>query len=61
MTARDDANQPFTVTNTQERQELIARTTTHGKKFYTAGGDHIISNNLFQFFELGQNMKNGKE
>ncbi len=42
-----------TVANTHERQEALAKATTHGKKFYVTGGVHITSDNMFIAAEMG--------
>ena len=37
---------PVTVANTRERQEALAATHTHGKKFFVTGGEHVTSNDM---------------
>jgi hypothetical protein len=39
---------PVTVPHTHERQEALTTATTHGKKFFVAGGKHIMSDNMFK-------------
>ena len=36
------------VPHTQERQEALAAATTHGKKFFVTGGEHITSDDMFK-------------
>jgi hypothetical protein len=43
---------PVTVPHTRERQEALAGTTTHGKKFFVTGGEHIMSDNMFKSAEI---------
>jgi hypothetical protein len=42
-----------TVANTRERQEALAKATTHGKKFYVTGGEHITSDDMIFATEMG--------
>jgi hypothetical protein len=39
---------PVTVPHTRERQEALAATTIHGKKFFVTGGEHITSDNMLK-------------
>jgi hypothetical protein len=49
---------PVTVPHTRERQEALATTTTHGKKFFVTGGEHITSEDMFKSAKIGsQNAK----
>ena len=43
---------PVTVAHTRERQEALAATTTHGKKFFVTGGEHITSDDMFKSAEI---------
>jgi len=43
---------PVTVAHTRERQEALAAATTHGKKFFVTGGEHITSDNMFKSAEI---------
>ncbi len=40
------------VPHTQERQEALAATNTHGKKFFVTGGKHITSEDIFKSAEI---------
>jgi hypothetical protein len=42
------ADAPVTVAHTRERQEALAAATTHGKKFFVTGGEHITSDDMFK-------------
>ncbi len=39
---------PVTVPHTRKRQEALATTTTHRKKFFMRGGKHITSDDMFK-------------
>ena len=39
---------PVTVAHTRERQEALATATTHGKKFFMTGDEHITSDDMFK-------------
>ncbi len=39
---------PVTDPHTRKHQEALAATTTHGKKFFMTGGEHITSDNMFK-------------
>jgi hypothetical protein len=41
-----------TVLHTRERQEALATTTTHGKKFFVMGGEHIMPDDMFKSAEI---------
>jgi hypothetical protein len=43
---------PGTVAHTRERQEALAAATTHGKKFFVTGGEHITSDDMFKSVEI---------
>jgi hypothetical protein len=43
---------PVTVAHTRERQEALAAATTHGKKFFVTGGEHITSDDMFKSAEI---------
>jgi len=45
---------PVTVANTRERQEALATTHTHGKKFFVTGGEHVTLNDMLIAAELNQ-------
>jgi hypothetical protein len=38
----------LTERNSKERIALLARTNTHGKKFFVTGGSHVCSDDLFK-------------
>jgi hypothetical protein len=46
------ADAPVTVAHTRERQEALAAATTHGKKFFVTGGEHITSDDMFKSAEI---------
>ena len=46
------ASVPVTVANTRERQEALAATHTHSKKFFVTGGKHVTSDDMFKAVEL---------
>ena len=43
---------PVTVAHTRKRQEALATATTHGKKFFVTGGEHITWDNMFKSAEI---------
>ena len=43
---------PVTVAHTRERQEALATATTHRKKFFVTGGEHITSDDMFKSAEI---------
>ena len=43
---------PVTVAHTRERQEALAATTTHGKKFFVTCGEHITLGDMFKSAEI---------
>ena len=45
--ATENSTLSITVANTRERQEALMKMTTHGKKFFVTGGEHINSNDMF--------------
>jgi len=49
----EDSTLSVTVANTRERQEALMKATTHGKKFFVTGGEHINSNDMFISAEMG--------
>ena len=51
--AEEELDLSVTVANTRERQEALAKATTHGKKFYVTGGEHITSDDMFIAAEMG--------
>ncbi len=51
--AAEDFTHSVTVANTRKRQEALMKATTHGKKFFVTGGEHINSNNMFISAEMG--------
>ncbi len=42
------------VPQTRERQEAIAATNTHGKKFFVTGGKHVTSDDMFKAVEINR-------
>jgi hypothetical protein len=46
------ADAPVTVAHTRERQEALTAATTHGKKFFVTGGEHITSDDMFKSAEI---------
>ncbi len=46
------ADAPVTVAHTREHQETLAAATTHGKKFFVTGGEHITSDDMFKSAEI---------
>ena len=46
------ADAPVTVAHTREHQEALATATTHGKKFFVTGGEHITSDDMFKSAEI---------
>ena len=51
--AVEDFTHSVTVANAREQQEALVKATTHGKKFFVAGGEHINSNDMFISAEMG--------
>jgi len=51
--AEEEFDLSVTVANTRERQEALAKATTHGKKFYVTGGEHITSDDMIFATEMG--------
>ncbi len=51
--AEEELDLSVTVANTRERQKALAKATTHGKKFYVTGGEHITSDDMFIAAEMG--------
>jgi hypothetical protein len=51
--AAEDFTHSVMVANTCERQEALMKATTHGKKFFATGGEHINSNAMFISAEMG--------
>jgi hypothetical protein len=46
------------VPHTRERQDALAATTTHGKKFFMTGGEHITSGDMFKSAKIvSQNLE----
>ena len=43
---------PVTVAHNRNRQEALAAATTHGKKFFVTGGEHITSDDMFKSDEI---------
>ena len=43
---------PVTVAHTRKRQEALTATTTHGKKFFVTGGEHITLDDMFKSAEI---------
>ena len=43
---------PVTVAHTRKRQEALTATTTHRKKFFVTGGEHITSDDMFKSAEI---------
>ncbi len=43
---------PVMVPHTREHQEALASTTTHGKKFFVMGGEHITLDDMFKSAEI---------
>jgi hypothetical protein len=39
---------PVIVPHTRKRQEALASTTTHGKKFFVRGGEHITLDDMIE-------------
>jgi hypothetical protein len=48
------ATATVTVPQTRERQEAIAATNTHGKKFFVTGGKHVTSDDMFKAAEINR-------
>ncbi len=51
--AAEDFTHSVTVANTLKRQEALVKATTHRKKFFITGGEHINSNDMFISAEMG--------
>ena len=51
--AVEDFTLSVTVANTCEQQEALVKATTHRKKFFVTGGEHINLNNMFISAEMG--------
>jgi hypothetical protein len=43
---------PVTVAHNRNRQEALAAATTHGKKFFVTGGEHITSDDMFKSVKI---------
>ncbi len=52
---------PVTVANTHERQEALAATHMHGKKFFVMGGEHLTSDDIFIVVELNRRREEAME
>ena len=46
------ADAPVTVAHTRERQEALIAATTHEKKFFMTGGEHITPDDMFKSAEI---------
>jgi len=51
--AAEDSTLSVMVANTREQQEALVKATTHGKKFFVTGGEHINLNDMFISAEMG--------
>jgi hypothetical protein len=51
--AAEDFTHSVTVANTCEQQEALVKATTHKKKFFVTGGEHINSNDMLISAEMG--------
>jgi len=51
--AAENSTLSVRVANTRERQEALVKATTHGKKFFVTGGEHINLNDMFISVEMG--------